>query len=291
MRFNAVEYLFLFLLICVIIMCYLMKNLYCILLILLIAGISFCVYAADSSDTETAVKSRMIWEVSGIYNDSLGKPLCVNDTLAIYVKNHNTRKPVGSAFVRLFYGLEGVANLYTSYTGVVYFTPNKTGVYKVFIQKTKYQDMRGTFNVTECTTPTTTSTTTTSTATTTNPAASTTFAEPETTTTIIEASTTTIPEGAASDTSEPAIPACSACKAKDQMAFVYPVAIAMALVVLTWSLLSDKKKRDMKKAQAAGKTVESNAGEAEPANPKKHKSLHHRLGLKKDKESEGGTKK
>lgn len=271
-------------------MCYLMKKLYYVLFIFLMGAISFCVHAADDSSDETVVKSRMVWEISGLYNDSAGKPLCVNETLAIYILNHNTRKPIGSAFVRLFYGLEGVANLYTEYTGVVYFTPNKTGVYKIFIQKIKYQDMRGVFNVTDCTKPTTTSTTTTTTTTTTYADASTTLAEPETTTTIEEVVTTTVPEESSSDTSEATFPECSACKAKDQMAFVYPVAIAMALVVLTWSLLSDKKKRDIKKAQAAGKINESDAGEAEPAHHKKHKSLHHRLGLKKDNESKRDKK-
>lgn len=269
-----------------------MKKLYYVLLMFLISLISFCVHAADdSSDTETAVKSRMIWTVSGIYNDSEGKPLCVNDTLAINVMNHNTRKPIGSAFVRLFYGLEGVANLYTEYTGVVYFTPNKTGVYKVFIQKLKYMDMRGTFNVTECTKPTTTSTTTTSSTTTTYTDTSTTLAEPETTT-IKEVSSSTIPEGASSNTSESTFPECSVCKAKEQMAFVYPAAVAMTIAVLAWSLISDKKKKDKKKAaQAADKAGEAKADEAEPGNHKKHKSIHHRLGLKKDKETKGGTKK
>jgi hypothetical protein len=270
-------------------MCYLMKKLYYVLLMYLMCAIS-CVHAADTSG-ETAVKSRMIWEISGIYNDSSGKPLCVNDSLAINVLNHNTRKPVGSAFVRLFYGLEGIANLYTAYTGFVYFTPNKTGVYKVFIQKIKYQDVRGTFNVTECTNSATTSTTTIAATTITFVASSTTLAEPETTTTIKEATTTTVPEGASSDSSEPAIPECSACKAKDQMAFFYPVAIAMTLAVLTWSLLAEKKKKDKKAAQAKDKAGETKADEAEPDNHKKHKSIHHRLGLKTDKEAKGGTKK
>jgi len=272
-------------------MIYLMKKLYYVLLVSSMMILSFCAYAADSTSAETTVKSRMIWEISGIYNDSAGKPLCVNDTLAIYVMNHNTRKPVGSAFVRLFYGLEGIANLYTVYTGVVYFTPNKTGVYKVYIQKVKYQDMRGTFNVTECTNPTTTSTTTTTTTTTTYPDTSTTLPEPETTTTLTEISSSTVPEGASSDMSEPTFPVCSACKAKEQMAFVYPAAIAMTIAVLGWSLIADKKKRDKKKAaKAAAQAAKPNADEAEPVSHKKHKSIHHRLGLKKDKETKGGTK-
>jgi hypothetical protein len=269
-----------------------MKTPYYALLISLIAVVSFCVHAADdSSDTETAVKSRMIWEISGLYNDSSGKPLCVNDSLVINVINHNTRKPVGSAFVRLFYGLDGIANLYTAYTGVVYFTPNKTGVYKVFIQKIKYQDMRGTFNVTECTNPATTSTTTIDTTTTTYPDTSTTLAEPETTTTVKEVTTTTVPQGASSDSSEPTFPVCSACKAKDQMAFVYPAAIAMTIAVLAWSLLAEKKKKDKRAAQAKDKADETKADEAEPDTHKKHKSPHHRMGLKTDKEAKGGTKK
>ena len=268
-------------------MCYLMKKLYYVLFIFLMAAISFCVRAAeDSSDTGTTVNSRMIWVVSGIYNDSVGKPLCVNDTLAIYVKNHNTYKPLGSAFVRVFYGMDMVAALYTEYTGVVYFMPNKTGVYKVYIQKLKYQDMRGTFNVTECTTTTTTSTTQATTTTTTFSDTTTTLAEPETTTTIKEVTTTTIQKEAVSDTSEPTIPECSACKAsRDQRAILYPVIIGMTLVVLGWSIITDKKKRDKKKAQAAAKAGESNANETEPVSHKKHKSLHHHLGLKKDKET------
>jgi hypothetical protein len=281
---------YLFLLICVIIMCYLMKKLYYVLSVFSMIILSFCVNAADTS-TETTVKSRMIWEVSGLYNDSVGKPLCVNETLMINVMNHNTRKPLGSAFVRLFYGLEGVANLYTEYTGVVYFTPNRTGVYKVFIQKLKYMDIRGTFNVTECTKPTTTSTTTTTTTTTTYQDTSTTLTETETTTTLTETSSSTVPEGASSDTSEPTFPVCSACKAKEQMGFVYPAAIAMTLVVLTGSLIMDKKKKDKKAMQAEAKSGESNADEAEPVHNKKHKSLHHRLGLKKNKKSKGETKK
>jgi hypothetical protein len=273
-------------------MCYLMKKIYYVLLVFSMMILSFCAYAADDSSTETTVKSRMIWEVSGLYNDSVGKPLCVNETLMINVMNHNTRKPLGSAFVRLFYGLEGVANLYTEYTGFVYFTPNRTGVYKVFIQKLKYMDIRGTFNVTECTKPTTTSTTTTTTTTTTYPDTSTTLAEPKTTTTLTEISSSTVPEGASSDTSEPTFPVCSACKAKEQMAFVYPAAIAMTIIVLAWSLIADKKKRDKKKAaQAAPQAVKSNVDEPGPVSHKKHKSIHHRLGLKKGKETKGGTKK
>ena len=273
-------------------MCYLMKKLYYVLSIFLIAAISFCVHAADdTSDTATTVNSRMIWWVSGLYNDSAGKPLCVNDTLAIYVVNHNTRKPLGSAFIRVFYGLDMVAALYTEYTGVVYFLPNKTGVYKVYIQKLKYQDIRGTFNVTECTTTTTTSTTQ-ATTTTIYADTTTTLAEPETTITIKEITTTTIQKGAVSDTSEPTFPECAACKAsRDQRAILYPVIIVMTIAVLGWSLLTDKKKRDKKKAQAAVKTGDSNENETEPASHKKHKSLHHRLGLKKDKKTNGETKK
>lgn len=274
-------------------MCYLMKKLYYILSIFLIAAISFCVHAADdTSDTATTVNSRMIWGVSGLYNDSVGKPLCVNDTLAIYVKNHNTYKPLGSAFVRVFYGMDMVSAVYTEYTGVVYFLPNKTGVYKVYIQKLKYQDIRGTFNVTECTTTSTTSTTQATTTTTTFADTTTIVAEPETTTTIKEVTTTTISKEAVSDTSEPTFPECSACKAsQDQRAILYPVIIVMTIAVLGLSLLTDKKKRDKKKAQAAAKTGESNANEAESVSHKKHKSLHHRLGLKKDKETKGETKK
>jgi len=139
------------------------------MIILSMAALSLYIYAADKSD-DTVPKSRMIWEISRLYNDSLAyndssanRPLCVNETIGINVLNRNTHKPLGSAFVRVFYGLDMVAAMYTEYTGVVYFTPNQTGVYKVFIQKLKYQDLRGVFNVTECTKQTTTTTTTTTT--------------------------------------------------------------------------------------------------------------------------------
>jgi hypothetical protein len=74
------------------------------------------------------------------------------------------------------------------------------------------------------------------------------------------------------------------------MAYVYPVAIAMTLVVLTWSLLAEKKKKDKKAADGAGPVNGSGVQEPEPAHHKKHKSLHHRLGLKKDKESKRDKK-
>lgn len=272
-------------------MCYLMKKFCYVLLVILMAAIPLCVHAEDDSDT--VPKSRMIFEVSGLYNDSSGKPFCVNDTLAIYVKNHNTRKTLGSAFVRVYYGLEMVAALYTQYTGVVYFTPNRTGIHKVFIQKLKYQDIRGTFNVTDCTKPTTTSTSTTTSSTTPFVVDATTIPEPETTTTIKRrVSTTTLIEEGVPVTVEPTFPECSACKAKsDQKNILYAVAIALTLVVLTYSLLSDKKKKGNKSTENALPAGGPDGREEGPAHHKKHKSLHHRLGLKKEKGSNGEDKK
>jgi len=229
------------------------------MIILSMAALSLYIYAADKSD-DTVPKSRMIWEISRLYNDSLAyndssanRPLCVNETIGINVLNRNTHKPLGSAFVRVFYGLDMVAAMYTEYTGVVYFTPNQTGVYKVFIQKLKYQDLRGVFNVTECTkqttTTTTTTTTTSSTTTTTiafdNPAATLPEEEKETTATLGEtAPSATTPGGeGASAAVEPAFPECSSCRAKSDL-FAVLCLVAVVVIVIAFAYLNCSRQKE-----------------------------------------------
>lgn len=251
-----------------------MKKLFFVLFVVLTGLVSFCVYAADSSD-EAVVNSRLIWSVSGIYNDSAGKPLCVNESAVVKVLNHNTRKPLGSAFVRIFEGLNLTHALYTDYTGNAYFMPNKTGTFKIFIQRQKYMDARGTFDVIDCSEPTTTSTTTTSTtSTTTTSSTTTTFEDSETTETTLAATTTTeyvepVPGNASATT----FPVCSSCQAnKNNQNILVALAVAMALVILTWSLLGSKKKKE-KKSKEGSKVEEAVSGEHTHSH-KKHKKKH-----------------
>lgn len=265
-----------------------MEKLFFVLFVVLIGLVSFCVYAADSSDT-TAVNSRLIWSVSGIYNDSAGNnTVCVNESAVITVLNRNTHNPLGDAFVRLFDDLNLTGAFYTDYTGKAYFMPNKTGTFKIFIQRDKYMDVRGTFNVTDCTEPTTTTSSTTlstTTTTTTIETSTTTSLEvPQTTQTTLEAATATTEFAesvSGTSTSSTTFPVCSSCQAnKANQNILVALAVAMALVVLTWSLLGEKRKKG-KKPQGDSK-VEEAVSKGHSHSHKRHK--------KKETEAKRGSK-
>ena len=263
-----------------------MKKVYIVLPVFLLGMFSFYAFAADdSTDSTTVVKSRMDWKISGIYNDSEGKPLCVNESLVITVTNHNTHKPLSQAFVRVFYGLNMTAALYTEYDGVAYFMLNRSGVYKVFIQRSEYQNNKDrTFNVTDCTNPTTTTSSTTSTTTTIATSTTTSLEVPQTTQTTLEAATTTT-EFAASvsgnSSTSTTFPVCTSCQAnKTNQNILVALAVAMALVVLTWSLLGEKRKK--RKKHHGGSKVEEAVSEGHSHGHKGHK--------KKETEAKRGSK-
>jgi len=122
-------------------------------LVLLLVFFSFSVFAQEVE------RHHMKWTISGTM-DSAGDQFCVGEPVSVKIINHNTHRAVTDAQVRVYYGIEKVDAPRTGPSGIAIFTPNQTGVYKLYMAKYGYMDAKDSFTVTECGDKTIASTTT-----------------------------------------------------------------------------------------------------------------------------------